>query len=183
MEVKRTFIQQTSFDGTTYTKGSVIDTLEDYHIGCMEFPFKTAPKSQALIERQWPGKDGKDVYIPPNGIPLEDYDIEVEFIYKGTVPQIGTDMSGFLDFIRGRNEGATGGRLVIYDEHVGFGRKDVAVADVDPQMYQADESDPDALFDFKVTFHVYDPSTNITVVTDNKTKKVTDLSFKIKEED
>lgn len=171
-----TYIQQTSFDGQSYTKGSVIETLSKFHIGCLSFPFKTAPKSQKLTEREWPGVDGKDVYIPPTGIPLEDYDLEVEFIYKGTMETIETDMASFLDFIRGRNKGAVGGRLTVYDEHVGFGRKDVVVNEIDDQYYGADQSDPDALFDFKVKFHVYDPATPVELVkgTDGV---VTDLSF------
>lgn len=180
--ILRTYIQQTKFDGSTYTKGPVIDTLADYNIGCIEFPFKTAPKSQALPERVWPGKDGKDVYVPEGGIPLEDYDIEVEFVYKGTFEKISSDMQGFINFIRGRNSGATGGRLCVYDEHVGFGRKDVTVTDVDPQTYEADDSDPDALFDFKVTFHVCDPATDVTLTKDATTKKVTDLTFKTETE-
>lgn len=172
----RTYIQQTSFDGTAYTKSSVVDTLSAYNIGCVSFPFQTAPKSQKLTEREWPGEDGKDVYVPPTGIPLEDYDLEVEFIYKGTEEKIASDMEGFLDFIRGRNKGAVGGRLSVYDEHVGFGRKDVVVDEIDDQLYKADGSDPDALFDFKVKFHVYDPSTSVSLKKDNK-GNVTDLAF------
>lgn len=172
----KTFIQQTKYDGSSYTKGSVVDILDTYNIGCIDFPFNMAPKTQKLPEREWPGEDGKDIFIRDGGLPLEDYDIDVEFCYKGTVDKIGTDISSFLDYIRGRNAGAVGGRLVIYDEHAGFGRKDVVVDEVDPQMYSADASDPDALFDFKVKFHVYDPSTGVTP-TRNSTGKVTGFNF------
>lgn len=172
----RTFIQQTSFDGAEYTKGPVVDIMDKFHIGCIFFPFKTSPKSQKLPEREWPGEDGKDVYIPPTGIPLEDYDMEVEFVYKGSIDTIGPDMASFLDYVRGRNKEAVGGRLSVYDEHVGFGRKDVAVDEIDDQMYAADQSDPDALFNFKIKFHVYDPSTNVILEKDSK-GAVTDLSF------
>lgn len=176
MDIPKTYIQQTSYDGSSYTKGAVVDILDSYNIGCVEFPFETAPKSQKLAEREWFGEDGKDVFIPAAGVPLEDYDLEVEFVYKGTVETIGSDMKGFLNFIRGRNSGAVGGRLTVYDEHVGFGRKDVVVDEVDPQMYKADDSDPDALFDFKVKFHVYDPSTEVTVSTGTD-GMIKDLAF------
>lgn len=172
----RTYIQQTWFDGNAYTKGPVVDILETYQVGCVEFPFETAPGTQKIPEREWPGEDGKDVFIPASGIPLGDYDIEVEFCYKGTMGRISEDMSGFMDFIRGRNVGAVGGRLAVYDEHVGFGRKDVVAVDVDGQMYKADPSDPDAVFDFKVKFHVYDPSSSVTPIR-NHDGVVTGFSF------
>lgn len=176
MSILRTYIQQTSYDGTTYTKGSVIDTLADYNIGCMEFPFERAPKIKKVAERDWHDEHGKDVFLE-KGLFLDDYEIDAEFCYKGTQKTIVSDMVGFLNFIRGYNDGATGARLTVYDEHVGFGRKDVYVEEVDPQMYKADPSDPDALFGFKVKFHVNDPKTEITPVIDSATKKVTDLSF------
>lgn len=173
----KTFIQQTKYDGKSYTKGSVVDILDTYNIGCVDFPFDMAPKTRKPPEREWYGEDGKDIFVRNDGLPLEDYDIDVEFCYKGTVDEIGSDMSSFLDYIRGRNTDAVGGRLVLYDEHVGFGRKDVIVDEVDPQMYSADASDPDALFDFKVKFHVYDPAT-VIVPTRNSSGKVVDFVFK-----
>lgn len=175
--IPRTYIQQTKYDGIGYTKGDVVDILEKYNVGCVSFPFKTAPKTQKLPEREWYGEDGKDVFVRDGGLPLEDYDVEAEFIYKGTLDRIGSDVPAFLDFIRGRNDGAVGGRLTVYDEYAGFGRKDVVVDEVDPQMYKADSSDPDAIFDFKVKFHVYDPATVVTLSKSVSTGKVTDLSF------
>lgn len=174
MRIPRTYIQQSLFDGTDYKKGDVVDILDRYNVACITFPFKLAPKSSKLIEREWPGEDGKDVYIPKTGLPIDDYDIEVSFCYKGTLDKIKNDMSEFLNFIRGRNEKATGGRLFVYDENVGFGRKDVVVSSIDDSTYQADESDPDAIFSFKVTFHVYDPSTDLKIKR-NGTGKIIDL--------
>lgn len=175
--IARTYIQQMCYDGTSYTKGAVVDILDTYNIGCIDFPFESAPKTKDVPQRDWHDQHGKDVFIE-GGVFLDDYDIEAEFCYKGTVDKIGSDLKGFLDFIRGYNDGAAGARLSVYDEHVGFGRKDIYVDEVDPQMYKADASDPDALFDFKVKFHVNDPKTEVTPTVDATTKKVTDLFFK-----
>lgn len=177
MALYRTFIQQLSYDGTSYTKGAVKETLSDFNIGCIEFPFKMLGSAKELVSRDWPGENGKDVYVPPSGIPIQDYDLEVDFLYKGTVDSISTDMTAFIAFLLGKNSGATGARLCIYDENVGFGRKDVVLTEIDPEMYSAGDYDPDALFNFKAKFHVYDPWTAVSLTKD-KSGNVTDLSFK-----
>lgn len=176
-KIPRTYIQQTKFDGTSYKKGLIVDTM-DYNIGCISFPFKMFPETKDLAERDWHDEHGKDVFVPTNGLYLKDYDLEAEFCYKGTMDNIVSDVSTFLKFLRGLNDGAVGGRLTVFDEHIGFGRKDVVAEDVDPDTFKADESDPDALFDFKVKFHVYDPKTEVSLRYDD-TELLTDLYFEV----
>ncbi len=165
--IYKAYIQQIRFDGRNYTKGSVVDLLADYKIAVMEFPFKKNPKVKSLPSRDWAGTDGLDVYIPDGGLPVNSYDLEVTFIYVGTEQTIRGDLTNFIDFICGRKKGKNSdsvqsGRLAIYDEHVGMGRKDVVVSEVDNELFYCSEYDKDAVAKFKVKFTVYDPVTDVS---------------------
>ena len=161
MSIKRVYVQQLNFDGKTYKKGAVVDLLSAFKIAVKEFPFKKNPEAKDLAARDWPGEDGRDVYIP-DVIPMKNYDIEVEFLYKGTEQSISDDISNFIDFIYGHNTNAVGGRLAIYDEYTKMGRKDIHVLSVDNDVYVYGDSDPDAVASFKVKFGVEDPTTDVT---------------------
>ena len=169
MAIYKTYIQQLGFDGMTYTKGSVVDLLSKFRIMCQEFPFKKNPKPKDLPSRDWAGEDGLDVYIPAGPLPMKAYDIEVTFLYVGTEQTIPTDITNFLDFLCGRVKGANAdtvqsGRLAIYDEHVGFGRKDVVVSEIDNELFYCSEYDKDTVAKFKVKFAVNDPVTDVSLV-------------------
>ena len=169
MEIFKTYIQQLSYDGTTYTKGSVVDLFKVYKIVCQDFPFKKNPKPKDLPTRDWAGEDGLDVYVPDN-IPMKSYDVDVTFLYVGTEQNIRTDISNFIDFIYGRIKGKNSdnvksGRLSIYNEYVGMGRKDVVVSEIDNELFYCTDADPDAVAKFKVKFTVYDPTTDVTPAT------------------
>ena len=180
MAIYKTYVQQLSFDGTSYTKGAVVDLLSTYKIICQDFPFVTIPKPKSLPTRDWAGEDGLDVYIPDK-IPIKHYDTDVVFLYVGTESTIRTDLKNFIDYLYGRNASAVGGRLAIYNEHTGIGRKDVVVSEVDNEIFYLTDEDPDAVAKFKVKFTVYDPTTEVTPTrTTNSTTgvtTVTDLSF------
>lgn len=175
----KAYIQQIHFDGTQYTKGSVVDILSKFNIACEEFPFKKNPAPKDLPKRDWAGAHGVDVYVP-DVIPMKEYDIDVTFLYTGNELSIRNDISSFIDFIYGRIKGKNTdtvqcGRLAIYDEYVGMGRKDVTVSAVDPDMFDISECDSDAIARFKVKFTVNDPVTDVTQVKTGGV--VTDLSF------
>lgn len=183
MEIFKTYIQQLSYDGTTYTKGSVVDLFKVYKIVCQDFPFKKNPKPKDLPTRDWAGEDGLDVYVPDN-IPMKSYDIDVIFLYVGNEQNIRTDISNFIDFISGRIKGdnsdtVKSGRLSIYNEYVGMGRKDVVVSEIDNEIFYCTDADPDAVARLKVKFTVYDPTTNVTPTygTYDGEKRCTQLNF------
>jgi len=160
MSIPRLYIQQLYFDGVSYTKGEVVDLLEAFNIGCSKFPFMKNPESKELPTRDWPGEDGRDVYIPKK-IPIKEYDIEVDFIYKGSEDNISRDITAFVNFLYGRNNKAVGGRLAIYDDYLKMGRKDVRVLSVSNDVYSCSNDDPDAIATFKVKFSVEDPVTDV----------------------
>lgn len=180
MRVYKTYIQQLSFDGIAYKKGEVADLQKRFRIVCSSFPFKRNPEAKDLPSRDWAGEDGRDIYIPEK-IPMKNYEIEAVFVYKGTEGTISSDISDFVDFLYGRNENAVGGRLAVYDEYVGMGRKDVHVLSVDNDVYECSDADPDAIAEFKVKFAVEDPVTEIIpeYVSLSGVNAVRDLRFNI----
>lgn len=180
MSVANTYIQQIKFDGSTYSKGSVVDLLTKFKIVCQEFPFKKNPKPKDMPTRDWYDEDGLDVYVPET-LPIEHYDIEVVFLYVGTEQTIRADLSNFIDFLYGRIKGAAGdsvqsGRLAVYNEYVGTGRKDVVVSEVENEVFYISDNDPDAVARFKVKFTVYDPTSLVTPVI-NSSNEVIELNF------
>lgn len=180
MAIYDTYMQQLSFDGLEYTKGSVVNILDTFGVVCQEFPFKKNPEPKDLPARDWAGEDGLDVYVPTT-LPVKSYDIDVNFLYKGTESNIRTDISLFLDFLYGRNGGAVGSRLAIYNTYTGIGRKDVVVSSVENEVFFINDGDPDTVAKFKIKFKVYDPVTEVTpTITTNPSTgvaTVTDLSF------
>lgn len=178
MAAINTYVQQLSYDGKTYVKGTVVDLLDKFNIVCMEFPFKKWVEPKELPTRDWAGDDGADVYIPKT-IPMKHYELEATFLCKGTDETIRKDISNFLEFIYGRNSNAVGGRLAIYNEHTGIGRKDVVVSKVDNELFFVSDNDPDAVAKFKVKFWVYDPVTDVypTYTTKNGVKTASSLEF------
>ena len=183
MAIYKTYVQQLKYDGLTYTKGSVVDLLEKFKVVCQEIPFSKNPKPKDLPSRNWAGEDGLDVYIP-DIIPINSYEVDVTFLYVGSEQTIRPDLNNFIDFLYGKIKGdnsdtVQSGRLSIYNEETGIGRKDVVVAEIENELYYVTDSDPDAVAKFKIKFSVNDPTTELIPVTETVEGviKVTDLSF------
>ena len=192
MEKVKTYIQQLSFNGLSYTKGNVVDLLTAFGIICQEIPFKYKPEAKELPKRDWAGEHGTDVYTPDGGLPIKDYTIDVEFLYVGKddnkasqsdTRKIRTDIKAFIDYIYGHSKapGQTGGvqngRLAMFNEHTGIGRKDITVKKVDPNLFLCDPWDDECLAKFTVTFDVNDPVTNVIPTVSQQTGLVTELSW------
>lgn len=198
MSVYKTYIQQLSLDGQNTPKGSVVDLLERFHIVSQEFPFKKNPKPKELPTRDWAGEDGLDVYIPED-LPMKDYEVEVTFLYVRNTSDNGSsgygsetaeetrnrlmrkDIGDFIDFLYGKMKAAVSdtvksGRLAVYDECSGIGRKDVVVAEVENELFYMSDNDSDGVAKFKVKFNVYDPTTDVTASRDQN-GVVTTLDF------
>lgn len=188
-----TYIQQIKPNGSSYSKGSVVNLLTKYNIACQEFPFKKHPKIKELATNDWFDEDGLEVYMPDTP-KVSHYDIDVTFLCKGVATGTGVsartaeqnlrdNVGAFIDFLRGRAKGAStdtvqSARLAIYDEYVGMGRKDVVATEIDNQLFYIRDTAVDALAQFKVKFTVYDPVTEVTPVTAQGSDIVTDLYFR-----
>ena len=203
VNINRTYIQQLVYNGLTYTSGSVISLYDDFRIVAEDFPFKKNPKAKELPVRDWAGGDGVDIYVPAV-IPMKEYEIEVLFLYvrnisdnggnvEGETPEqtrnrlMRTDINDFIDFICGRKKGKSsdsvqGGRLAVYDEYVGMGRKDVIVSEIDNELYFISDADSDVVAQFKVKFKVNDPTTEVTPYIASGQSVVSNLNFSGHEE-
>lgn len=167
MKFYNAYIQQLSYDGENYTKGEFRDLLKDFGCGVSSFPFKPYAEAKEAVTREWVDEHGTDVYIPEGGQLMKAYELDVDVIFKGTESAIRTNMMNFLKFIYGHNTGGSA-RLAIYDEFVGFGRKDVIAKSNDPDVLFISGSDADSVATIKVKFQVCDPMTDVTKVTNVK---------------
>ena len=75
----------------------------------------------------------------------------------------------------GRNDGAIGGRLAVYDEYTKLGRKDIHLTEVSEDIYYDVDYDDEQCAKFKIKLTVEDPSTDVLPV--EVSGKVTDLNF------
>lgn len=174
MGIKKLYIQQSFYDGSTYQKGAVVDTFATYHVAIRDIPYKYLPEIKDLPKRDWNGTDGEDIYIPKH-IPMKGYELEVNMLYKGSEDYIKDDIRSFVDYLYGRNAEATGGRLFIYDEYTQTGRKDVYVKSISSSDYYVEENDTDAICAFSVKFYISDPVTSVSpTYTEGR---ITDLSY------
>lgn len=173
MELHRLYIAQTKFDGLTYDKGAPIDTLETYRVVCSAVPFKLYEEAKDVVTKDWKGEHGVEAYIP-DVAKIKDYDLEITFLYCGVHANMRNDILNFVSFLRGMNYGGMSARLAIYDEETRTGRKDVRMVNVKyDTWWDEPDLDSDAIAEFKCSFHVYDPVTNVTPVFNNNV--ITDL--------
>lgn len=164
----RLYIMQTTFDGTEYTKGSVLDTFEEYNVICSDMPFVLFPEAKETVTLDWVGEDGVEAYIP-HRLRVKDYDLEATFLYVGDHDNMRQDVDRFIKYLQGRisdvDENPAGARLAISEEYTQTGRKDVVFVNAAyPEWWNSREQDDEALAVFKVKFHVYDPMTDVVPI-------------------
>lgn len=154
MAVEYTFLMQKTTDGS-----AVKSSLSDFGFAVRDIPWPDE-ETEDVATRTWPGKHGEDAYIPPSGLKLQAYDVEVEFCYKGDVGTAVDAYEALRDYLIGAN--GDGAELRVYDPYWRRGRQGLHVkkiGDFDPHRSNVDEVLP-----LKVTFRVTDPKTKITLV-------------------
>lgn len=137
----------------------VKDSLSDFGFAISEIPWPSE-ETQDISVRVWPGEHGEDAYIPPSGLKLKAYDLEVEFIYKGEIDTAKSAYTTFRNYLTGID--GSGGELKVYDRYWKRGRKGVYVKKID--SFEAFRSNLDESVSFKVTFRVNDPVSEIVLV-------------------
>lgn len=174
MEKQKTYIQQISYDGSSYTKGSVVDIETEFGCIASDFPLLIGEEMKEVVAREWAGEDGRDVYMPPTP-PMQHYDSKATFTFKGTDYTLRANITKFIRYITGRNSLAVGGMLAIYNAYTQNGRKDVHVSKIGSDLYYNETYDDEKVASIDVTFVVEDPVTEIEPV--EVEGKVTDLKF------
>lgn len=174
MEKQKTYIQQTCYDGSSYTKGPVVDIEVEFGCIATDFPLLTGEEMKEVVAREWAGEDGRDVYMPAHPA-MQHYDVTATFTFKGTDDTLRENISKFIQYVTGRNSGAVGGMLAIYNAYTRNGRKDVHVTKIDPDMYYSEKYDDEKAASIDITFMVEDPATDVVPVLTGDV--VTDLQF------
>lgn len=134
---------------------AVKSSLDDFGFVVCDIPWPDE-ETEELATRKWPGEDGEDVYMSPDGQKLQAYDVVAEFCYKGDVNTANSAYKAFRDYLMG-----AGGFLCIYDPYWKRGRRGVYVKkfhDRDPHRSNIDE-----VLRIKVTLRVTDPKTEIAL--------------------
>ncbi len=139
------------------THGSTVkSSLSDFSFAVQDIPWPDE-EVQEVATRTWPGQHGEDAYIPPGGLKLQAYDMEVQFCYKGAVGTAYTKYKTLRDWLTGID--GSGAELRVYDPYWRKGRTGVYVKKFpgfDPHRSNIDE-----VLTMKVTFRVTDPITEI----------------------
>lgn len=165
-DYKRFYVQQQSYDGSSYTNVGDAVELGTYNVVCQEFPFKYLPETKELPKRDWPDENGDDVYFPTDGLKMKAFDMDVKFLYAGpisTYTQDGNTIYGMRDnltrlisFLRGRNSDGSP-CLLIYDEYTDIALCGVYVSEISNDLYEYNDVNINAHAVFKVKFRVTNP--------------------------
>ena len=147
MECYKVYIKQEK------SGASVVETIEDFGLYCVDIPFKPAGDVKDISSRDWKDENGLDEYIPADGLKMSAYEIDVKFGYKGDKLGANKAISSLLSCL-------TAGYVSIYDTYTGIGRQKVRFVKLNDNAELVRDDDGDILI-FSVTFKVCDPITNI----------------------
>lgn len=134
-------------------EGETKDSLSDFGFAVSEIPWP-AEETQEVATREWPGVDGEDAYISPDGLKLKAYDLEVEFCWKGEVNTAYSSYLALRNWLIKR-------MIKVYDPYWKRGRVGVYVkkiGDLKPHRDNVGE-----VLSCKVTFRVTDPITEFGI--------------------
>lgn len=175
MDPYKLYIQQNAYNGITYSRGVIADTLDKWKIVCAESPYRIFGDPKDVATREWLDEHGKDMYIPSD-VKFKSFDADFTFLCTGSNNEVRANMEDFLRFLSGKSSGAAsrtvGAWLVVYDTYNKIGWKDVRFKSVSSDallMYDTN----DVVLKFKVTFEVNDPYTKIDLTYNNKTPQLT----------
>lgn len=149
MECYKVYIKQEK------SGASVVETIEDFGLYCVDIPFKPAGDVKDIVSRDWKDENGVDEYIPADGLRMSAYEIDVKFGYKGDKLGANKAISSLLSCL-------TAGYVSIYDTYTGIGRQKVRLVKLNDNAELVRDDDGDILI-FSVTLKVCDPITNISL--------------------
>lgn len=154
MAVEYTLLMQKTTDGST-----VKSSLVDFGFAVCDIMWPDDDVQDVAV-RKWPGEHGEDAYIPPSGLKLQAYDVEMQFCYKGDVNTAHAKYKALRDWLMGID--GSGAELSVYDPYWRKGYTKMYVkkfSDCDSHRSNIDE-----VLSMKVTFRVTDPITEIRLI-------------------
>lgn len=153
MAVEYSLLMQKTKDGS-----AVKSSLADFGFAVCDIPWPDEEVQEVAV-REWPGEHGEDAYIPPGGLKLQAYDVEIEFCYKGAANTAYTKYKALRNYLIGAS--GDGAELKIYDPYWKKGRQKIylkKLSDLKPFKTNIDEG-----LSTKATFRVTDPIAEITL--------------------
>lgn len=160
-------VEYTLWMQKTKEGSEVKDSLSAFGFAVCDIQWPTE-ETQEVATREWPGEHGEDAYIPPSGLKLKAYDLEVEFCWKGSLKLASGDKNpvgaweaykALRNWLCGID--GSGAELKVYDPYWRKGRTKVYVkkfGDFEPHRDNAGE-----VLSAKVTFRVADPMTEVVI--------------------
>lgn len=135
--------------------GSVVRDSTEWNIMVKSFPFKVYPDMKDVPKRDWVDENGDDEFTPDEPF-FKAYEMECEFLFKGSHGTANTQIHSFIDYL------SKNGTNAIYDSYTKIGKTKVRYVSYNPEIFHRRE-DKDDLVVFKLTLKVNDPVTNITL--------------------
>lgn len=188
MEPYKFYIEQTAYDGVTYTHDRAYETFATWGIVCGNTPYRNYGDPKDAATRNWLDEHGEDVYIPQD-VKLKKFDMEVTFLCNGTEDRVKYNVNQFHLFLLGKDSkyksmhqsgveventiSAVGPRLALYDEYSNVGWKDVRFKSFSTDGLVMDNGDDEIVLEFKVTFEVFDPFTKVDLITNQHGNSIT----------
>lgn len=165
------YIQQCTYNGSSYTQGTVRESYADWGIVCSKCVFRHYGDPKDVSSRNWLDEHGEDVYIPAN-VKLKKFDAEYTFLCNGSELDVKTKVKEFHRYLMGmpwhdaqyNTVSSEGSRLIIYDTYNSVGWKDVRLKTFSADALVMDNGDDEVVLEFKVVFEVNDPYTTISRV-------------------
>lgn len=143
------FLMKKNKDGS-----EVVSSLLDFGFAVSEIPWPDDTVKE-LATRQWPGEDGEDVYIPPSGLKLEAFDLEVKFCFKGLINKACIAHEALRDYLTGAD--GDGVEMSVFDPYWGIGRTKVRLLKIIDRSQHRTTVDEE--LSMTVVFRVADPKT------------------------
>lgn len=160
----KVYFQKLIYLGSSVTKETVKETVADFSVYLSEVPFILQKEMKAPASHDWPDEDGLDVFYDNSTPSIKDYDIDIACMAKAeSVDALRSAVNGFISYLRGSD--GKGNVFALYDTHCKAGRRNVRFTGFDEQHWYNYESDKDKVLEFKITMHVDDPRTEVSLST------------------
>lgn len=154
----------------TATASGVKSTQRDFGFAVVSTTWANETVKE-MVSREWAGEHGEDTYIPPKGLRIQAYDVDVELCYKGDKGTSNAKYRELRSYLLGLD--GDGADFIIYDPYLKKGRQKVYVKSISD--ITAYGTNLDEVLKIKITFRVTDPITEVIAVTNTK-QEITNLA-------
>lgn len=159
----------TTTSGGQSVEHELKETVSAFKWWCMSLPFAAGGEVKKLPTNDWPDEDGVEEYCPSDGLPLNAYEMELQFGFRwsgsngpygsnGRMGEAQAALDAFREYLTGRD--GTGVWLMFYSEWNGIGRQKVRLVSIsnEPEYIKTQQGE---VLVCKVKLKVADPRTKV----------------------